>query len=164
MSAARERLGDDRVASVIVVTHNNRGLIGDCLRAIYGSASTHDLDVIVLDNNSSDGTTDVVVRGGWPVNVVALAENVGFARGVNRAREVARGRHLVLVNSDAFLDTGCIDALLARLEGDPGAGIVGARLRYPSGALHPAGGTFPSLLGGLWVALFLHRVPGLSRA
>src|SRR5205823_170332 len=40
----------------------------------------------------------------------------------------------------------------------------GARLRYPSGRLQPSAGTFPSLLGDLWVALFLHRVPGLSRA
>jgi GT2 family glycosyltransferase len=148
---------------VVVVTHNNRDLIGDCLSAIFGAVGGCDAEVIVVDNASTDCTPDVITAGKWPVDVIALTENVGFAQAVNRARGKARGRYLALVNSDAFPDTECIARLVKALESRPRAGIVGASLCYPSGRIQPSAGTFPSLLGTLWVALFLHRVPGLSR-
>ncbi|HEX5224570.1 MAG TPA: glycosyltransferase family 2 protein [Solirubrobacteraceae bacterium] len=149
--------------SVVVVTHNNSLLIGDCLRAISASLPDGGGEVIVVDNASGDDTIAAIERTGLAVEVVALQHNVGFAGGVNRGRERAQGACVALVNSDAFPDPGCIARLLERLERDPRAGIVGAGLRYPSGELQPSAGTFPSLLGGLWVALFLHRAPGLSR-
>jgi N-acetylglucosaminyl-diphospho-decaprenol L-rhamnosyltransferase len=155
--------GNDTLVSVVVVTHNNGQLIGPCLDAIYGSVPTGRAEVIVVDNASTDLTRAVISEGSWPVTVLPLEENVGFARAVNYARERAHGRFVALVNSDAFPDPACIERLVARLQQSPRVGIVGARLRYPSGRLHPSGGTFPSLLGGLWVALALHRVPGLSR-
>jgi GT2 family glycosyltransferase len=149
--------------SVVIVTHNNRDLIGDCLTATFGAVRDSAAEVIVVDNASTDGTPDVIRAGQWHVDVIALRTNMGFAEAVNRARSSAAGRYLVLVNSDAFPDGGCIDALVNMLDNGPRVGIVGARLRYPSGRPQPSAGTFPSLLGTLWVALFLHRVPGLSR-
>jgi GT2 family glycosyltransferase len=146
----------------VVVTHNNSDLIGDCLGAIFDSLQTSDAEVIVVDNASTDGTLDVIERGKWPVEVIALRKNAGFATAVNRGRDRAHGRYLALVNSDAFPDAGCIDRLVDTLESRPHVGIVGAKLRYPSGRPQPSAGTFPSLLGTLWVALFLHRVPGFS--
>jgi N-acetylglucosaminyl-diphospho-decaprenol L-rhamnosyltransferase len=151
------------LVSVVVVTHNNRDLIGPCLRAIPGAAGDRDLQLIVVDNASTDGTRELIEDGTWGVELIALQENVGFARGVNRALQVARGRFVALVNSDAFPDPGCLQELIDVLEANPRVGIAGAKLRYPSGRLQPSGGTFPSLHGGLWVALALHRVPGLSR-
>jgi N-acetylglucosaminyl-diphospho-decaprenol L-rhamnosyltransferase len=150
--------------SVLVVTHNNRELIARCLDAIYASLQVGGPQVIVIDNASSDRTLEAVGEGSWPVEVVALERNVGFARAVNAGWERAHGRYVALVNSDAFLDPGCLHALETALRERSRAGIVGARLRYPSGRHQPSAGTFPSLSGSLWVALFMHRVPGLSRA
>jgi GT2 family glycosyltransferase len=155
---------DAALVSVVVVTHNNSEMIGDCLQAIEGSLRKHDAEIIVVDNASSDRTLDLISSRSGSVRVVALQENVGFAAAVNLAIRGAGGGYLALVNSDAFPDPGCIDELVDTLERNPQVGIVGAKLRYPSGRLQPSAGTFPSLLGGLWVALFLHRVPGLSRA
>ena len=148
-------------ASVVVVTHNNAGIVGPCLDAIRASGDR--LELIVVDNASTDDTPAIVEQGSWGARLVVLDRNMGFARAVNVARDAARGPLLVLVNSDAFPDPPCIGALLQLLEREPRAGIVGARLRYPSGALQPSAGTFPSLLGDLWVALFLHRMPLASR-
>jgi GT2 family glycosyltransferase len=155
---------EDAPVSVIVVTHDNRELIARCLDAIDDSISAREAQLIVVDNASGDGTREAVAAGGWGAELIALPENVGFARAVNRGLQSARGRYVALVNSDAFPDAGCIDRLVDVLAENPRAGIAGARLRYPDGRLQPSAGTFPSLLGGLWVALFLHRVPGLSRA
>jgi GT2 family glycosyltransferase len=151
------------VVSIVVVTHNNSGEIGDCLRAVFNAIRAHSAEILVVDNASTDGTPDLIAREEWPVDMVTLEKNVGFAKAVNSAFNRCRGRYIALVNSDAFPDPGCIDRLVQALEKRPRVGIVGARLRYPSGRLQPSAGTFPSLLGGLWVALFMHRIPGLSR-
>jgi GT2 family glycosyltransferase len=149
--------------SVVVVTHNNERIVGDCLRAIEAAVPADDSELIVVDNASADGTLREVERAAPAARTFPLAENVGFARAVNHGLSESAGHHVALVNSDAFPDPGSIERLLERLEASEHIGIVGAALRYPDGALQPAAGTFPSLLGGLWVALFLHRVPWLSR-
>jgi GT2 family glycosyltransferase len=149
--------------SIVVVTHNNSDLIGPCLRAIFDSVRAHTAEVIVVDSASTDRTVRVITDEKWPVEMIKLKDNIGFARAVNCAWACARGRYVALINSDAFPDPGCIDKLVCALERKPSIGIVGGKLRYPSGLPQPSAGTFPSLLGGLWVALFLHRVPGLSR-
>jgi GT2 family glycosyltransferase len=151
------------LVSVIVVTHNNERLINDCIAAVRRSVPAPLARLIVIDNASSDSTCELVRSVSPPVELIALERNEGFARAVNHARDHVRTPYIALVNSDAFPDPGCIERLVTRMQADPRIGIVGARLRYPSGRLQPAAGTFPSLLGDLWVALFLHHVPGLSR-
>jgi N-acetylglucosaminyl-diphospho-decaprenol L-rhamnosyltransferase len=150
--------------TVLVVTYNNREIIGRCLDAIFASRDADELEAIVIDNASVDGTLDVVAAGAWPVQVLAMDTNAGFAKAVNCGLRRASGRYFALVNSDAFVDPDCLRALTRTLDERPSAGIVGAKLRYESGRHQPSAGTFPSLVGDLWVALFLHRVPGLSRA
>ena len=63
----------------------------------------------------------------------AVEENAGFATANNVGIDASRGRLIVLVNSDAFPDPGSIDRLIAALDELPAAGIVGGRLRYPTG-------------------------------
>jgi GT2 family glycosyltransferase len=151
-------------ASVIVVTHNNESLIADCLRSIDAAIRINRYETVVVDNASSDGTLAAIPADVRPPHVIALDSNVGFAAANNVGIQVSRGRLIVLVNSDAFPDPDSIDRLIQAIDELPNAGIVGGRLRYPGGAQQPSVGQFPSLLGGLWVALFLHRLPLASRA
>jgi GT2 family glycosyltransferase len=153
---------ENALVSIVVVTHNNAELIPRCLGAICEAARAHAHEVLVVDNASTDDTRVALAEREREVEVIALEENIGFAKAVNCALARARGRYVALVNSDAFPDPGCIDVLVDALDRDPGVGIVGPKLRYPSGRLQPSAGTFPSLLGGLWVALFLHRAPPMS--
>jgi GT2 family glycosyltransferase len=151
-------------ASVIVVTHNNESLIGDCLRSIEAAIQRHSHEIIVVDNDSTDGTLAAIAAEGSRPRVIARERNAGFATANNTGIEASRGRLIVLVNSDAFPDPGSIDRLIAAIDEMPQAGIVGGRLRYPTGEQQPSVGRFPSLFGGLWVALFLHRFPLTARA
>jgi GT2 family glycosyltransferase len=150
--------------SVIVVTHNNEALIGRCLNSIAGAVGACSHEVIVVDNGSTDGTLAVVADEQSAVRSIALDANIGFARANNIGIDASRGRLIALVNSDAFPDPGSIERLVEAIDQLARAAIVGGRLRYPTGELQPSHGRFPSLLGGLWVALFLHRMPLLGRS
>jgi GT2 family glycosyltransferase len=86
------------------------------------------LEVIVVDNGSGDGTVEHL-RSRWPdVEVVALDENVGFAAGVNRGIERARGEFVALVNNDVELHPDCLRELAAGLAGDPGAASAASKM------------------------------------
>jgi GT2 family glycosyltransferase len=149
--------------SLIVVTHNNDAIIEGCLRAIQGSVNAHSAELFVVDNASTDRTVErarQTVRG---AKIIRLERNAGFAAANNAALAQARGRYLALVNSDAFPDPGAVDLLIRRADGDPRIGLIGGALRYPAGGCQPSTGSFPSLLGNLGVALFLHRLPLFSR-
>jgi GT2 family glycosyltransferase len=150
------------VVTAIVVTHNNEALIERCLDAIDTAVGRRSYETIVVDNGSVDATAERACKG-RAVRCVELEQNLGFAAANNVAIAMARGRYLALVNSDCFPDPESIDVLIDFMDCHPEAGIVGARLRYPSGALQPSTSDFPSLLGGLWVACLLHRAPGLAR-
>jgi N-acetylglucosaminyl-diphospho-decaprenol L-rhamnosyltransferase len=149
--------------SIIVVTHNNESLIVDCLRAIHAGIGLNSYEVIVVDNDSTDGTLAAIPNDLKPRHVIALEKNVGFAQANNAGIEAGRGRLVALVNSDAFPDRGSIDRLIEAIDELPHAGIVGGCLRYATGRPQPSVSRYPSLLSGLWVALLLHRLPLTAR-
>jgi N-acetylglucosaminyl-diphospho-decaprenol L-rhamnosyltransferase len=149
--------------SVIVVTFNDAPLVERCLRAVKQSVSEYVAEILVVDNASTDGTVQCARDSAPEAGVMELDRNMGFAAANNVGLQSARGRYVALVNSDAFPDPGSIDRLVRRAEGDASIGLVGGRLRYPSGRQQPSAGRFPSLLGNLAVALFLHRLPLVSR-
>lgn len=149
--------------SLIVVTHNNEAIIERCLLAGQAGVSEFSAELLIVDNASSDQTIARARRAAPGARLIPLKRNAGFAAANNVGLEQARGRFVALINSDAFPDSGAVDALIRRADRDPRIGLVGAALRYPSGRRQPSAGSFPSLLGNLAVALFLHRLPLFSR-
>jgi N-acetylglucosaminyl-diphospho-decaprenol L-rhamnosyltransferase len=80
------------------------------------------------------------------VRLLATSQNLGFTRGNNRALRIARGRHLLLLNPDAVLAPGALDAMVDFLDGHPDVGVVGPQLRFPDGTIQPSRHRFPSRL------------------
>jgi GT2 family glycosyltransferase len=115
--------------SVIIVTWNGRRFLDACLRAVTAQLHPDD-EIIVVDNGSIDGTA-AWLRHAWSaVRLVALPANLGFAGGVNVGLRAARGDLLLLLNNDAFVEPGCVPALVEALRDHPCSGAVAGVLTF----------------------------------
>jgi GT2 family glycosyltransferase len=130
--------------SVIIINWNTRELLANCIDSIEQHSSGLQLEVIVVDNGSTDGS-QVMLQEKYPhVQLIANQENVGFARANNQAMRVAQGAYFLLWNSDAFATPGAIQSLLRLAEREPKAGIIGAQLRNADGTFQASHTPFPN--------------------
>lgn len=109
--------------SAIIVTRNNTKDVAPCLRSLLESRRAVD-EIVVIDNNSTDGTADRVRRDFPAVSVVDFWDNPGFGEGNNRGARVASGDYLLLINPDATLAPDGVGHLADALDHDPGVGIA----------------------------------------
>ncbi len=115
--------------SVVIVTWNGLRFLDACLRHVAAQLPP-DSEIVVVDNGSVDGTVAWLAHA-WPmVQRVLLPANLGFAGGVNAGLRVAQGELLLLLNNDAFVETGCVAALTGAMESFPQAGAVAGVLTF----------------------------------
>lgn len=152
-----------RDLAVIIVTWNVRDLVIDALRTLLDDLATSGLEaqVIVVDSASHDGTPEAVRQHFPQVDLIACADNPGFAAANNRAlRQLGFGqsgpdlpRAVFLLNPDTLTQPGAARRLFDVLMGDPHVGLVGARLTYGDGSFQHSAFHFPGLRQ-LWVEFF----------
>ncbi len=123
--AARRR----PVVSVCIVNWNCRALLQACLRSLTSKWQRLRLEVIVVDNASTDGAAEMVRRRFPRVVLVRNADNVGFARANNQAARLARGRWLFFLNNDTVVPPGALRRLIEYGRAHPEIGLLGPRLR-----------------------------------
>lgn len=146
--------------TAVVVTWQSSLVLEDCLRSLAAWVPPHvDLHTVVVDNASGDGTVELV-RQRWPaVEVIANTENVGFTRANNQAIRSSRSPWLLLINADARLTAGALDALMSRMDADPRAAIVAPRLVYDDGRWQRwTAGALPGIRSAAAYFLFLERL------
>jgi len=129
---------DDPLISILLPVYNQAPYSLCCLQSIAMHPPLADVEIIVIDDGSTDQTADMlaVVQG---VRVVRNDANLGFLRSANRGARIARGLYLHLLNNDTQVQAGWLDALLAVFQSEPDTGIAGSKLIYPSGHLQEAG-------------------------
>jgi GT2 family glycosyltransferase len=114
--------------AIIVVTLNAREDALACLASVHAHPPARAWEMVVVDNDSSDGTPEALTNR-WPeVRVIRLPENVGFAAANNRGIRAARGQLVLLLNSDTLVSAGQLEALCVALETSPDSGAVGPSL------------------------------------
>jgi GT2 family glycosyltransferase/glycosyltransferase involved in cell wall biosynthesis len=123
---------EEPVVSVIVLTYNNLDFSRNCLFSIEHYSDYPNLEVIVVDNASSDGSPDWLrewaeepSRAGHRRKLILNDANLGFAAGNNVGLREATGEYLVLLNNDTYVTRGWARSLCAHLRRDPALGIVG---------------------------------------
>src|SRR5688572_15367533 len=126
-------MSDSPVLSIIIVSWNVRALLLKCLDAVYGDPSAPPLEVLVVDNASSDGTVTAVLAHYPQTVVIANAQNVGFPRANNQALPFTNGRYVLYLNPDTEVRPGTLVACTAELDRDHTIGAVGSRLEFANG-------------------------------
>lgn len=130
--------------SVVVVSYNTARLLDRVLGALYAGRGTLDLQVIVVDNASTDGSADVL-RSSFPdVELIENRVNVGFGRANNQALPRTRGRYVLLLNTDAFVASDTLQKTIDFMDTHPRCGVLGVKLVGPDGALQPSCRYFPT--------------------
>jgi len=147
--------------SVIIVSYNTREILRACLDKVLQAGEGMNMQVIVVDNASRDGSAEMVQQDFPTIQVIASDINLGFAAGNNLGFKHASGRYIVLLNPDAMLPTDALQVAMQHMEENPDAGMGGARLLGRTGKLEPSARKFPSLLNEILVISGLAaRFPG----
>ena len=119
--------------SVCIVSFNTRELLGRSIHAALADCARLSAEIIVVDNGSRDGSA-AMVRERFPsVRLIENSENRFYAAANNQAMGVSRGRHVLVLNSDAEVGAGTIPAMVAYLDAHPGVGAISAAMRFPDG-------------------------------
>ena len=116
----------------------------DCLNSIYETVKDIDVEIYVVDNNSTDGSQAAVKKGFPDVKLIENETNTGFGYANNQALRIMQGRFAVLLNSDAVLKENSVKRLLAFMTTTPSAGIAGVQLLNDDGSRQNSIDNFPS--------------------
>ena len=146
-----------RDLSTIIVSFNTRDILRRCLAEIVRHTGELRHEVIVVDNDSRDGSAEMVDREFPQVRLIRNDRNTMFAHASNQGMEAARGRHLLLLNSDAFVRAGTMQRMVRFLDDTPAAAMVGPKVLNVDGSLQSKGFAAPS------IGLGLVRVSGLNK-
>lgn len=116
--------------SIIIVNYNTEKLLKNCIDSIYESDSRLSFEIVVVDNGSTDGSVENirVIQG---LKLIENKVNLGFAKACNQGIKAAKGKYLLLLNSDTQMTKGAMEELISFAEKNPDVGVVGAQLLNP---------------------------------
>ena len=123
--------------SIIVVSFNTRVMTLECLRSVQAETRDIEFEIIVVDNDSPDGSAAAIKAGFPDVSLIALKENIGFAPANILAAKTARGRRLLLLNPDTVVLDRAVDRLVEFANETPSCGIWGGRTLFGDRSLNP---------------------------
>jgi hypothetical protein len=131
--------------SIVIVNWNTKDDLREALESCYAHSGGLEVEVIVVDNGSSDGSV-AMVQGEFPrVELIANDDNRGYTAACNQGMKRADGRYYLMLNSDAELTEGCLDELVRVLDEYADIGTVSAQLRFADGSKQSSACYFPRL-------------------
>ena len=144
--------------SVIIVNYNVRAYLEQCLRTVFKALEGMEGDVFVVDNQSTDGSVEMVREKFPRVKLVANTENVGFSRANNQAIRASRSEYVVLLNPDTVVGEEVFHKVISFLDAHPKAGGLGVKMIDGTGHFLPE-----SKRGLPTPAVAFYKIIGLTR-
>ena len=133
--------------TVSIVNWNGKEAIRNCLASVLKRDLDLSTEVIVVDNGSTDGSSDFIRQTFPAVRLIQNEQNVGYARGNNQAFRAGQGRYFLVLNSDVVVKGNALEEMVRYMERHPAVGLLGGRLENPDGSFQPsANRRFPNLL------------------
>ena len=144
--------------SIIIVSWNVQDLLRQCLASVETGRGDLELEVIIVDNASSDGSAEMVaVEFPW-VELIAQKENVGFTRGNNQGIARATGRYLLLLNPDTQVLGQALSKMVDLMDSEATIGALGPQLLFPDGSVQSSRRRFPTLATGFFESTWLQSI------
>lgn len=130
--------------TVIVVNYNTGHLLGRMFAALKEATNALAAEIIVIDNASRDDSTALLRSKYSNVKLIENSNNVGFGRANNQAVHFARGRYILLLNTDAFVSPDTLQKTVDYMDEHPKCGVLGVKLVGEDGSLQPSCRYFPT--------------------
>jgi len=149
--------------SIIIPSYNTKALLHDCLASIYHSTKGVSFEIICIDDNSPDGSADMVAKSFPEVILVRNEINQFYAKNNNLGLRMARGRYACLLNSDTLLVGDALSNLVAFMDQHSDVASCGPKLLNPDGTIQHCIRSFPSVGVMILQALSWHKLFPNSR-
>jgi GT2 family glycosyltransferase len=114
--------------SVVILSWNDKQYLEVCLQSLKDAKPSRTMEIIVVDNASTDGSPEMVETEFPIVKLIKNQENLGFPKGNNIGVQASRGKYVYLLNSDIKVLAGCLDALADYMDQNPKVGMVGPKI------------------------------------
>ena len=125
--------------SIIIITLNNKKILEGCINSVKQFTSSISYELIVVDNNSNDGT-QALIRSKYPgVTLIENNKNLGYSGANNMGLNIAKGRYSVLLNDDTYVKDDSFGKLVAFLDNEPDIGVCGPKLLNTDGSIQLQG-------------------------
>jgi len=149
--------------SVIIVAWNVRQLLYGCLKSVFDQTKGIDFEVIYVDNASQDGSVEMVKKDFQEVKILENTENKGFIKANNQGIEIARGRYVLLLNSDTIVLDNAIAKTVKFADAHPESAVVGCKVLSADKTLRRTCFMYPSILNMFLAATYLYKIFPKSR-
>ena len=143
--------------SIVIVSWNTKVLLNDCLKSIYAALPPGEHEIWVVDNASTDGSSQMVVERFPKAHLLRNETNPGFGAANNQAIRQCSGRYILLLNPDTYVRTNALEILVDFMDMHPNAGVAGSKYLNPDNTLQRSCYPFPTLTRELWRLLHLDR-------
>jgi len=120
--------------SVVIVNYNVCEFLDQALQSLTRASDGLTAEIFVVDNNSADGSVEMVKTRYPHVQLIVNQENLGFGKANNMALRLARGRHVLILNPDTIVQEDTLGRLVAFMDAHPDAGAVGCQILNPDGS------------------------------
>lgn len=151
--------------SIVIVSTNIESMLRDCLKSVFTALKDISGEVIVVDNASSDSTPDMVAKEFPQVILIRKYENHGFGENNNYGMKIAKGRYVLLLNSDTLIvDKNIFKEMISWMDAHPKVGLSScALLNSDKKTYQGSGGYFPTLPRVLAWMTFVDDIPGVDK-
>ena len=145
--------------SIIIINYNTCELTTKCIESIYQHLKNKvGYEIICFDNNSSDNSVEAIESRYPKVALIKNKENIGFGRANNYCFKLAKGKNILLLNTDSYLIDDSIIRMMEFLRSRRDIAVVGGALIYPEGGMQINFGKFPTFIFNNYYSRFIHKI------
>lgn len=144
--------------SIIIVNWNTKSLLQNCIASVYKQQDNVKCEIIVVDNASTDGSIEMIETNFPQIALIKNSKNRGFASANNQGIAVAKGRYVLLLNSDTIILNNAISKTVSFADNNPFAAVVACKVLNPDMSLQPTCFMFPSILNMVLSSSYLYKI------